>query len=75
MNAIIPNWITCHDGVTLGFDTMEDALAFIKSQSINVDWQEQWTFCFAKTPLGKQVVKASTLQSVILYLKQEPPKA
>lgn len=31
-------------GLTLGFNSIEDAVAFIKAQSPNASWRSQWSF-------------------------------
>jgi hypothetical protein len=40
-----PIWIQYNgDAITLGFPTLDQAFAFVKSQSNNPSWQMLWTF-------------------------------
>lgn len=70
-NIPIPNWIaTSSKEITLGFDTLAEAEAFLRSQTSNVEWISQWSLSI-KSPYGKEAVFASAPSGLSLSFKKE----
>jgi hypothetical protein len=59
-----PKWVShIGPGLTMGFSSLADAEVFLRRQSNNPLWLEQWTFKLEFLH-GEQVATASTKQPV-----------
>lgn len=72
MNKFLKFIVVPGDGeTTLGFDTPLAADAFMRNQSSNLQWLEQWTFRYQRTPMGDLQFLASTKDRVVLHFNSE----